>query len=116
MSSLSRLKDKGIGEGRTRSDHANVLNQLFSSYSQGKELKELATILGEGALSENDKKFLLFATMFEEKFIKQGFNENRTIIETLDIAWKLLSILPRHELKRIKDEYIEKYLPQNEPK
>jgi len=111
LSSLSRLKDKGIGEGKTREDHSDVLNQLFSSYSQGKELQELATILGEGALSENDKKFLKFADLFEQEFIKQSIDENRTIIKTLDIGWNLLSILPKHELKRIKDKYIEKYLP-----
>jgi len=110
LASLSRLKDKGIGEGKTREDHADVLNQSLSSYSRGKEMRELAVILGEGALSETDKKFLKFAELFEEKFIKQSFNENRTIEVTLDIGWELFSLLPRYELKRIKDKFIEKYL------
>lgn len=110
LSSLSRLKDKGIGEGKTREDHADVLNQLFSSYSRGKELRELSVILGEEALSETDKKFLKFAEFFEEKFIKQSFNENRPIETTLNIGWELFSFLPRYELKRIKDKFIEKYL------
>ncbi len=112
LPSLSRLKDKGIGPGKTREDHANVMNQLFASYARGKEAKELAIILGEAALSEVDKKFVKFADEFEDKFVRQGQNENRSIEETLKIGWELLTILPRTELKRIRDEYIEKYMPK----
>ncbi len=110
LPSLSRLKDKGIGAGKTREDHSGVLNQLFAAYARGKEAKELAIILGEAALSETDKKFSRFADKFENKFVKQGLNEDRTIEETLNLAWELFKILPRNELKRVKDEYIEKYL------
>ena len=109
LPSLSRLKDKGIGKGKTREDHADTMNQLFSAYSQGKEAKELATILGESALSETDRLYAKFAAEFEKEYVNQGFDTNRTIEETLDIGWKLLGILPKSELKRIKDEYIEKY-------
>ena len=109
LPSLSRLKDKGIGKGKTREDHADTMNQLFSAYSQGKEAKELATILGESALSETDRLYAKFAAEFEKEYVNQGFETNRTIEETLDIGWKLLGILPKSELKRIKDEYIEKY-------
>ena len=110
LPSLSRLRDKGIGEGKTREDHSGWANQLFASYARGKELRELAVILGESALSESDQKFVQFAKEFEEQFIQQEHNENRSIEETLSIGWKLLSILPREELKRIKDEHINKYL------
>ena len=113
LPSLSRLKDKGIGEGKTREDHSGVLNQLFAAYAQGKEARELAVILGEAALSEVDKKYLKFANEFEDKFVRQGKNEDRTIEETLTIGWKLLAILPKEELKRVKEEYIDKYLPRN---
>ncbi len=109
LTSLSRLKDKGIGEGKTREDHSGVLNQLFSSYAKGKEVSDLATILGEASLTEIDKKYLKFAQLFEEKFLKQGKREDRTIEETLDIGWQLLSLLPTAELKRVKKEHIEKY-------
>jgi len=109
LTSLSRLKDKGIGEGKTREDHSGVLNQLFSSYAKGKEVSDLATILGEASLTEIDKKYLKFAQLFEEKFLKQGKREERTIEETLDIGWQLLSLLPTAELKRVKKEHIEKY-------
>ncbi|HEX68055.1 MAG TPA: V-type ATP synthase subunit B [bacterium] len=109
LTSLSRLKDKGIGEGKTREDHPGVLNQLFSSYAKGKEVSDLATILGEASLTEIDKKYLKFAQLFEEKFLKQGKREDRTIEETLDIGWQLLSLLPTAELKRVKKEHIEKY-------
>ncbi len=112
LPSLSRLKDKGIGEGKTREDHSGVLNQLFAAYARGKEAKELAVILGEAALSEADKKFSKFAEEFEDKFVRQAPDEDRTIIETLDLGWKLLSILPKSELKRVKEEHIEKYLPK----
>ncbi|KUK56381.1 MAG: V-type ATP synthase beta chain [Atribacteria bacterium 34_128] len=111
LPSLSRLKDKGIGLNKTREDHANVMNQLFASYARGKEAKELAVILGDAALTEIDKKYVKFSDNFEEIFVKQGEDENRTIEESLDIGWKLLTIIPKEELKRIKDEFIEKYLP-----
>ena len=107
--SLSRLKNEGIGEGKTREDHSGVLNQLFAAYSRGKDAKELMTILGESALSELDIIYAKFADEFEAKFLSQGFETNRTIEETLDIGWDLLSMLPKTELKRIKDKYIEKY-------
>ncbi|MFD3156409.1 V-type ATP synthase subunit B [Haloimpatiens sp. FM7330] len=110
LPSLSRLKDKGIGKGKTREDHADTMNQLFSAYAQGKQAKELAAILGESALSETDKKYAEFAEKFEEKYVAQGFAANRSIEETLDLGWKLLKILPRTELKRIRDEYLEKYI------
>ena len=111
LPSLSRLKDKGIGLNKTREDHANVMNQLFASYARGKEAKELAVILGEAALTEIDKKYVKLSDNFEEVFVNQGEDENRTIEESLNIGWKLLTILPKEELKRIKDEFIEKYLP-----
>ena len=110
LPSLSRLKDKGIGEGKTREDHADTMNQLFSAYARGKEAKELCAILGDAALSDTDKLFAVFAEEFEKKYLNQGFNENRSIEETLDIGWELLKILPVGELKRIKEKYIEKYL------
>jgi V/A-type H+-transporting ATPase subunit B len=110
LPSLSRLKDKGIGEGKTREDHADTMNQLFAAYAQGKEAKELAVILGEAALTDIDKLYAKFADEFEKEYVSQGFNEDRTIEETLEIGWKLLAILPKSELKRIRDEYIEKYL------
>ena len=109
LPSLSRLKDKGIGKGKTREDHADVMNQLFSSYAIGKEAKELSAVLGETALSDIDKLYSKFATEFEIKYISQGFNQNRSIEETMNIGWELLRILPKSELKRIRTEYIEKY-------
>ncbi len=109
LSSLSRLKDKGIGEGKTREDHPGVLNQMFSFYAKGKETRDLAAILGEASLTEIDKKYLKFAELFEEKFLKQGFEEERSIEKTLEISWELLSLLPLSELKRVKKEHIEKY-------
>ena len=112
-SSLSRLKDKGTGEGKTREDHAGTMNQLFAAYSAGKDARELMTILGEAALSDTDKLYAKFAEEFEKLYIGQGQTTNRSIEETLDIGWRLLSILPKSELKRIKTEYIEKYLPKN---
>lgn len=112
LPSLSRLKDKGIGDGKTREDHADTMNQLFAAYAAGKEAKELQVILGESALSESDKAFAKFADEFEKRYVSQGYATNRTIVETLDLGWDLLKILPRTELKRIKDKYIEKYLPE----
>ena len=111
LPSLSRLKDKGIGENKTREDHASTMNQLFSAYARGKEAKELSTILGEAALSDTDKLYAQFAVEFENKYVSQGYNANRSIEETLDIGWELLKILPRTELKRISVELIDKYLP-----
>jgi len=112
--SLSRLKDKGIGEGKTREDHAGVLNQLSDIYDRGKEARELAVILGEAALTENDKIFLKFADDFEREFVNQGINDNRTIEQTLDIGWKLMAQLPRIELKRLSQRNIDKYMPKLE--
>ncbi len=112
LPSLSRLKDKGIGEGKTREDHSGTMNQLFAAYSAGKDAAELMTILGEAALSDTDKLYAKFAGEFEKIYIGQGQETDRSIEETLDIGWKLLSILPTSELKRIKLEYIEKYLPK----
>ena len=105
-----RLKDKGIGVGKTREDHAGTMNQLFAAYSRGKDAKELMTILGEAALSEDDKLFAKFADEFERRYVSQGNSTNRSILETLDLGWELLKILPRRELKRIKPEMIEKYM------
>lgn len=114
LPSLSRLKDKGIGANKTREDHADTMNQLFSAYAQGKEAKELSAILGEAALSDTDKLYAKFAEAFEREYVSQGFTVNRSIEETLDLGWKLLRILPRAELKRIKEQYIRKYLGQEE--
>lgn len=113
LPSLSRLKDKGIGRGKTREDHSGVLNQLFAAYSRGKDAKELAVILGEAALSDADKSFYKFADEFENRFVRQGDHESRSIIETLDLAWQLLALLPVEELKRVSDEHIAKYMPKN---
>lgn len=109
LPSLSRLKDKGIGKGKTRADHANTMNQLFAAYARGKEAKELMIILGEAALTDMDKLYAKFADEFEAKYIDQGYTTNRTIEETLDLGWELLRILPRAELKRIKDEFLDEY-------
>ena len=114
LPSLSRLKDKGIGKDKTREDHADTMNQLFAAYARGKEAKELAAILGDAALSSVDKLYAKFAERFEREYVSQGYNTSRTIEETLDIGWNLLRILPRSELKRIKDEYIVKYLRKEE--
>ncbi|MCK9478825.1 MAG: V-type ATP synthase subunit B [Firmicutes bacterium] len=110
LPSLSRLKDKGVGEGKTREDHASTMNQLFAAYSRGKDAKELMVILGEAALTDIDKLYAQFAEEFELKYVSQGFDANRSIEQTLDIGWELLSILPKTELKRISEELIEKYL------
>ncbi len=109
LPSLSRLKDKGIGEGRTREDHSNTMNQLFSAYARGKDAKELMVILGESALTDMDKLYAKFAEEFELQYVSQGNETNRSIEETLDLGWKLLSILPRSELKRISDDLLDKY-------
>ena len=114
LPSLSRLKDKGIGKGKTREDHAATMNQLFAAYSRGKDAKELAVILGEAALSDVDKQYAAFADAFEKEYVSQGYQTNRSIEETLDIGWKLLSMLPRSELKRIRDDMLDQYLPKKE--
>ena len=114
LPSLSRLKDKGTGEGKTREDHAGTMNQLFAAYATGKENKELMSILGEAALSPTDLLYAKFADEFERRYVSQGTDENRSIFETLELGWDLLSILPKAELKRIKPEMIEKYLPKKE--
>ncbi|MDQ0152153.1 V/A-type H+-transporting ATPase subunit B [Moryella indoligenes] len=112
LPSLSRLKDKGIGKGKTREDHADTMNQLFAAYSRGKDAKELAVILGDAALTDIEKLYAKFADAFENEYVNQGYRTNRSIEETLSIGWKLLSILPRTELKRIKDQYLDEYYVQ----
>ena len=114
LPSLSRLKDKGVGENKTREDHADTMNQLFAAYATGKDAKELAAILGDSALSATDKLYAKFAEEFEKEYVSQGFEKDRGVIETLNLGWELLSILPKSELKRIKDKYIEKYYPKKE--
>lgn len=109
--SLSRLKDKGIGKGKTREDHADTMNQIYAAYTAGIEARELATILGESALSDADVAFAKFAEAFDTRYVNQGYANNRSIIDTLDLGWELLKIVPRSELKRIRDEYLDKYLP-----
>jgi V/A-type H+-transporting ATPase subunit B len=111
LPSLSRLMSGGIGEGLTREDHSGVSDQLYAAYAEGRDLRDLTAVVGEEALTDRDRKFLAFADEFEDKFIRQSKDEDRTIQETLDLGWELLSILPTSELKRVKDEFIEKYLP-----
>jgi V/A-type H+-transporting ATPase subunit B len=112
LPSLSRLKDKGIGKNKTREDHADLYNQLYAAYARGKECQELATILGEAALSDEDRKYMTYANEFEKQYISQGYYENRTIEQTLNLGWQLLSMFEDTELKRIRMEYIKKYMPQ----
>lgn len=109
LQSLSRLKDKGIGAGKTREDHSDVLNQLFACYSRGKEARELSVILGEAALSDLDRLYLRFADVFEDKFVRQSESEERPIIQTLETGWELLRLIPRPELKRIRETHLNKY-------
>ena len=116
LPSLSRLKDKGIGVGKTREDHADTMNQLFAAYARGKESKELSAILGDSALTATDKLYAEFAEQFEQQYVSQGFDTDRTIEQTLDIGWQLLKILPRSELKRISEKYIDKYLGSSSDK
>lgn len=111
MPSLSRLKDKGIGEGKTRKDHAATMNQLFAAYSRGKDAKELAVILGEASLTDLDKKYAAFSDAFEKRYVSQGYQTDRTIEETLDLGWELLKMLPRTELKRIRDDMLDEFMP-----
>lgn len=110
LPSLSRLKDKGIGQGKTREDHADTMNQLFAAYARGKECMELMTILGEAALTDIDLMYAKFSQEFEKQYVSQGYEKERTVEETLDLGWELLRMLPKSELKRIKDELIQKYL------
>ncbi len=114
LPSLSRLKDKGIGNGKTREDHAGTMNQLFSSYARGREARELMVVLGEAALTPTDRLYSKFADEFEKRYINQGFYENRSIEETLDLGWELLRILPRSEMKRIKPDILDKYWPKDD--
>ena len=116
LPSLSRLKDKGIGKGRTREDHAATMNQLFAAYARGKEAKELMVILGEAALTETDLIYAKFSDAFEQKYVSQGYRTDRSIEETLEIGWELLRILPRSELKRISDALLDKYYQPTEAK
>ncbi len=109
---LSRLMKHGIGKGRTREDHDDVSNQLYSAYAEGKDLRELIAVVGEEALTERDRKYLTFADEFEAKFVTQSTEEDRSIEATLTLAWELLSIIPKEELKRIDKSYIEKYYPK----
>ncbi|MDD4857237.1 MAG: V-type ATP synthase subunit B [Candidatus Krumholzibacteria bacterium] len=114
LPSLSRLRDKGIGAGRTREDHAQIANQLFASYARSKEVEELAVVLGEAALTDTDKAFKAFGEAFERNFVQQNVHENRPIEQTLGLGWDLLTKIPRTEIKRIKDEFVERYLPKVE--
>ena len=109
LPSLSRLKDKGIGKGKTREDHSDTMNQLFSAYARGKDAKELMVVLGEAALTPTDLLYAKFADEFEKRYVSQGFENNRSIEETLSIGWELLKLLPRSELRRIREEYLEQY-------
>jgi len=115
LPSLSRLKDKGIGQGKTREDHAGVMNQLYAAYARGKSAQEMAVVLGEAALTAVDRIFVRFAVEFERRFIAQGENENREIQDNLDLGWRLLGMLPKTELKRVRDEFIAKYGARVQP-
>jgi V/A-type H+-transporting ATPase subunit B len=112
LPSLSRLMSGGIGDDKTRDDHSGVSDQLYSAYAEGRNLRDLVAVVGEDALTERDQSFLAFAQAFEDEFITQAKDEDRSIVETLDLGWKLLTILPKTELKRVKDEFIAKYYPE----
>ena len=114
LDSLSRLWAAGVGEGKTRADHKNLKDQLFASYATGKEVRELAVVLGEASLDDVDRAHLRFADAFENEFISQGEFENRSVEDSLDIGWRLLSMLPRESLKRVKQEDIDMYMPKQE--
>ena len=114
LPSLSRLMSGGIGGDKTRDDHSGVSDQLYSAYAEGRELRDLVAVVGEEALTERDQKFLEFAQAFEDQFITQSKDEDRTIFETLDLGWSLLKILPKTELKRVKEEFVEQYLPKDD--
>jgi V/A-type H+/Na+-transporting ATPase subunit B len=109
LPSLSRLMKKGIGEGKTREDHSNVADQLYAAYANGREMRDLVAVIGKESLSEIDRKYLEFADAYEHEFVDQGYDDDRQIDETMDKAWKLLSALPKEELKRIDVKFIEKY-------
>ncbi len=109
LPSLSRLMNQGIGKGRTREDHRGVADQLYSAYGRGMDLRSLSAIVGQEALGNEDRQYLAFASLFEEKFVGQGYHEDRTIEKTLDLGWELLSTLPEREMKRVKREHIQKY-------
>jgi V/A-type H+-transporting ATPase subunit B len=112
LPSLSRLKDKGIGKGKTREDHADLYNQLYAAYARGKETQELATIMGRDTLSEEDKKYMDFANKFETRYVSQDYYENRSVETTLDLGWELLSMFENAELKRMDTRLINKYMPR----
>jgi len=112
LPSLSRLMNAGIGKGKTREDHKQVSDQLYANYAEGRDLRGLVAIVGEEALSDRDKRLLKFAEIFEDKFVRQGRNEDRTIEDTLSLAWDLLSMFPEHELTRISPEFKKKYYPK----
>ena len=112
LPSLSRLMDEGIGPGRTREDHAGVANQLYAAYAEGRDMRDLVAVVGEEALTERDRRYLEFADRYEREFVTQGPDEDRTIFQTLDLGWELLSMLPEGELKRIDEEIIKKYHPK----
>ncbi|EFW93636.1 V-type ATP synthase subunit B [Haladaptatus paucihalophilus DX253] len=114
LPSLSRLMDDGIGEGLTRADHSGVSDQMYAAYAQGEDLRDLVNIVGREALSERDNQYLDFADQFETEFLDQGFDTNRSIEETLTIGWDLLSMLPKEELNRIDEEFIEEYYPEEQ--
>lgn len=113
LPSLSRLKDKGIGANKTREDHADTMNQLFAAYASGKEAQELASILGDNSLTELDRKYVNFTQNFEQLFLNQGMYHKRTIQQSLDISWRMLSLLPKEALKRVKEAYIEQYYQEH---
>ena len=114
--SLSRLMGQGIGPGNTREDHRAVSDQLYAAYAEGRDLRGLVAIVGKEALSERDTKFLNFADEFEDRFVRQGRDDNRTIEQTLDLGWELLAALPIDSLTKIDRKLIEKYLPSAQKK
>src|SRR5574344_895118 len=109
LPSLSRLMKDGIGEGYTRTDHQPLANQLFAAYARVMDARSLASVIGEEELSPIDKKFIEFGKLFEQYFVNQGYNDNRSIEQSLDLGWKLISTLPRSELDRIDDALLDKY-------
>lgn len=116
LPSLSRLMSLGIGGEKTREDHKGVSDQMYAAYATGRDLRSLSAVVGEEALSETDRKFLRFADEFENRFVRQDPYEERSIEQTLDLGWDLLSILPEEELKRVKKEHIPKYMKKKEEK
>ena len=112
LPSLSRLMDEGIGEGLTRNDHGQVSDQLYSAYAEGKDKRDLVAVVGEEALSERDRRFLKFADIFEDQFVSQGKREDRTVEESLDLGWELLSMFRKEDLKKIDPDVIDQYYPE----